>query len=373
MRDYKAELCCYIDENWNIAKMDREYFLNKIYSSHNILLFGSGEVGKAVAYEIADIGLKVNFFCDNNEKLWNKEILDSIRCISINELQKYKENSIILIATGYYKEVCEQLKSLGINNYFVVHKQMISNYIYWNKVSENYLKNKLLELMDILKDEKSKKIVYTILKSWLDKLEYPDIFNEIYTDDQYFPEHIIKLLDKEIFLDAGAYDGDTIKEFLIRTDKKFEKIIAYELDKNCFIKLKENFNTLDNNLMNKIDLYRLGVFDENKKIKYNANSASSAISSTANEEGEVVKISDHLENRKVTFIKMDIEGAELNALIGAKSIIQEHKPKLAICIYHKPSHLWEIPLYLKSILPEYKIYIRHHSSLEFETVCYAVL
>lgn len=70
---------------------------------------------------------------------------------------------------------------------------------------------------------------------------------------------------------------------------------------------------------------------------------------------------------------MDIEGSELKALFGAEEIIKLQKPKLAICVYHKPEHLWEIPLYIKKILPEYKLFFRHHTSLEYETVCYATI
>ena len=76
---------------------------------------------------------------------------------------------------------------------------------------------------------------------------------------------------------------------------------------------------------------------------------------------------------KVTLIKMDIEGAELQSLKGAKRIIQHDKPKLAICIYHKPEDMVEIPLYIKELVPEYKLYIRHHSSNVSDTVLYAVM
>ena len=79
-----------------------------------------------------------------------------------------------------------------------------------------------------------------------------------------------------------------------------------------------------------------------------------------------------LYGEKVTMIKMDIEGYELKALMGAKQIIKEQKPKLAICAYHTFSHLWEIPLLIKSLNPDYKIYLRHHTNLDCETVCYAI-
>ena len=78
-------------------------------------------------------------------------------------------------------------------------------------------------------------------------------------------------------------------------------------------------------------------------------------------------------NEKITFIKMDIEGAELNALYGSKEIIKKYVPKLAVCVYHKTEHLWEIPFFIKSLNPNYKIYLRHHSLDEHETVCYAIM
>ena len=70
---------------------------------------------------------------------------------------------------------------------------------------------------------------------------------------------------------------------------------------------------------------------------------------------------------------MDIEGAEIEALKGAEKTIKKYRPKLAICIYHEPDHLYRIPLIIKEMVPEYRIYIRHHSDTASETVCYAVI
>ena len=69
---------------------------------------------------------------------------------------------------------------------------------------------------------------------------------------------------------------------------------------------------------------------------------------------------------------MDREGSEMSALRGAKKCISSSHPRLAICLYHKPEDIWEIPLYIKNLNPDYKIYIRHHTDLMNETVCYAV-
>ena len=74
----------------------------------------------------------------------------------------------------------------------------------------------------------------------------------------------------------------------------------------------------------------------------------------------------------MTFIKMDIEGAELEALKGSREIIQRYRPRLAISAYHKKEDLVELPLYIKELVPEYKLYIRHYSNAGVETVLYAV-
>jgi len=74
----------------------------------------------------------------------------------------------------------------------------------------------------------------------------------------------------------------------------------------------------------------------------------------------------------VTYIKMDIEGAELNALKGAANTIKKNKPRLAICVYHKPEDILEIPVFLSELVPSYQFYLRHHSQYYIETVLYAV-
>ena len=90
---------------------------------------------------------------------------------------------------------------------------------------------------------------------------------------------------------------------------------------------------------------------------------------------EVVPVDtiDHVcASNKVTFIKMDIEGSELEALRGAAEVIRRDKPKLAISIYHRPTDYFEIPFYVKELVPEYRLYIRHHKMVYYDTVLYAV-
>ena len=86
---------------------------------------------------------------------------------------------------------------------------------------------------------------------------------------------------------------------------------------------------------------------------------------------EVVRVDD-IVDENVTYVKMDIEGAELDSLYGMEKIIKRDKPTLAICVYHNNEDIIEIPEYISSIAPTYKMYLRHHNWSAAETVLYCV-
>jgi FkbM family methyltransferase len=146
----------------------------------------------------------------------------------------------------------------------------------------------------------------------------------------------------------------------------------FELDKNVYENLKVNISRYNDRVKNKVVAYNYGISNEEKDIKYVDGNSFSSISEAGVVDGKVISLDKILDGEKVTFIKMDIEGAEMDALRGAKKTINNFKPKLAICIYHSTEDLWRIPLYIKKIVPDYKIYIRHHTNLLYETVCYAI-
>ena len=109
-------------------------------------------------------------------------------------------------------------------------------------------------------------------------------------------------------------------------------------------------------------------------MHFNAlNNSDSMIAETGETCIEVMPIDEAVDpSQRVTYIKMDVEGSELESLKGAKRTILKDRPKLAICIYHKPEDMLTLPLYIKSLVPEYKLYLRHHSGTESETVLYAM-
>jgi len=190
--------------------------------------------------------------------------------------------------------------------------------------------------------------------------------------NQYFVNDFFEYGSEEVLIDCGAFTGDTIENFLALPGIGYKKIIAFEPDRaNCKI-LSEKFK---NN--SKIEILNAGVFENDGKMNF---FETGDCVSSIQEDGKssidtrsINSVCSNLED-KVTFIKMDIEGAELPALRGAKETILRHKPRLAICIYHSDQEMLSIAEYIHSIVPEYKLYVRQHNkNYLLETVLYAQL
>lgn len=360
LRDYKKK----------VTKDFVEYLKEKQKKYSYTCIWGVGNLGRPTAVEFQKYGLKVDFFCDNNPQKWGKEF-DGIKCITPEELYGIKDNTWIIICARAYKEIYRQLNEMGYKNLdrVFMNKFMIRDYL--KNTEEKDLLSNVQNVLDICADERSKEILTTIILEWLNN-ESGDL-ESIYTDNQYFCEDIFKLDDDEVFIDGGAYNGDTLQKYLEIKGENFEKLILFELSQRNFVDLKKNVHALKPTIRERIELHNEGISDRNEEIWYEELDEGSSEEKVGTTRGYLVTIDDACKNERVTYIKMDIEGSELAALTGAQKCICKNKPKLALCLYHKPWDLWEIPVYIKRLWPEYKIYIRHHTDLLNETVCYAVL
>lgn len=196
-----------------------------------------------------------------------------------------------------------------------------------------------------------------------------DLIRKWVVKPQYFVLDFLHFSDKEVFIDGGAYNGDTIREFSRVVCGQYQKIYAWEPDQSNRTILLKNTSKME-----KICYIPYGMWKDEDTLFFSSDaSVCSHIAKTGSECLKVNSIDNICKDEEVTFIKMDIEGSEYEALQGAKSTIKRMKPKLAICIYHKPSDLVEIPLLLKEYVPEYKFYIRQHEDSRDETVLYATL
>jgi FkbM family methyltransferase len=378
MEYYEKNVFHYLEQGFIKNRNEIINLYKRMKGAKYVCVFGAGQLGSSIVnlFYKMDLDININFMCDNSPEKWGKTIFRDIKCISPRELKGYADDLMIIVATKYYQDIYEQLKADGfkdvycILNYFGLKNALtsISNPEILHSVGSN-----IMGLMDIVADEQSKKTIFAIVKNWFNFSPINVRYDNICTDKAYYVKEIIKLTSSEVFVDAGAFDGDTIKEFLIETGKNFKKIYAFEMDARNYEMLLDTVNLFSEDTKQRIISYNIGLWNEKGPFMYNALLQGSNVDDGGDIRGELDCIDNLLSNQDVTYIKMDIEGAELQALQGAKGIIYAKRPKLAICLYHKPEDLWQIPQYIKTIVPEYKIYIRQHMLLECESICYSVL
>jgi len=208
-----------------------------------------------------------------------------------------------------------------------------------------------------------------------EELNYPSIIKDEQT--VYFPDDIFKLAEDEVFIDCGASYGDTLSDFIDKTKGKFAAAVCVELGPSNYNRLTEAAEKANN-----VYCVNAGVWNEESSIEVRKHETS--ISIAMNESPPIHtqtaisvplrKIDGILTEMNIvpTLIKMDIEGAELMALKGAENTIKTHKPKLAVCVYHKDEDIIEIPAYLKSLNSKYRFYLRKYSTCSSELVLFAI-
>ena len=199
-----------------------------------------------------------------------------------------------------------------------------------------------------------------------------DILPNPVAPPMYFPSDLFQLTDHELFVDCGAYDGDTIRSLLQQPNGSSASIHAFEADPGNFERLRETTSRLPHH--GSIAIYNLAVGASSGSVMFRALSNEASYISPLSGDTRVncVTLDEMLGSMEPTFIKMDIEGAEPDALRGASDLISRCAPVLAICSYHRQDHLWKIPLLIQSFNSGYRFYLRPHLLEGLDLVCYAV-
>ncbi|CAM4368051.1 hypothetical protein BAMA_14660 [Bacillus manliponensis] len=180
--------------------------------------------------------------------------------------------------------------------------------------------------------------------------------------EQYFD--VFDFNEKEVFVDCGAYDGQTTKQF-ITLNPSYEAVHVFEPSPNQYKTTKGLLEAHSN-----VHVYPFATYNQSINMIFNNDSGSA--SGISNEGGITVETArlDDIIHERVTYIKLDVEGAEYETLIGAEQLIKTYKPKLAVCVYHNQEDFWRIPQLILQYNPSYRILLRHYTEGFLETVMY---
>jgi FkbM family methyltransferase len=355
----------------HVSSIKSKFNVHEITSLKNVVLFGTECLGNKLLDKFRELGVEVSYFSDNDKRKWGRTI-KGVRVIPPNKLKK---NHTGVIASKYVREIYDQLLGSNLKN-IVPHYVLTVLFpdIFPNPLHEGAVEAILRERKEIekayllLSDEKSRQVFLSLLNFRI-SLSPLDLPNPGY--EQYYPGGFWKLSEDETYVDVGAYDGDTLLQFLRHIKGKFRKYIALEPDSISYGKLVKN---IPKEYQGKIVALPMGAGAEDGEVAFSmSGEVDSSIMDCGSERIRIVALDELCKNEKVTTIKMDVEGYEPEVLEGSTDIIKKQKPKLTVCLYHRPPHLWQLPIQVAGYNRGYKLYMRHHGPEIYDTILYACM
>ena len=368
IRGEMAEIIARVPENKNKAKF--EDIVNK-----KVILYGAGIDGIKVLRKLEDYQIEVIAFFD-----MRADLLLNIKDIPVfkpdfNIVNDTEKASIPVILTiKPFKPTNEDIiKTLTVNGYRNIIKatDMFDFYSFAQEDISDFEKTKLsiIECARLLEDEESYRIYKGFIASHATK-QY-DSFSIPTPNTKYFDSDFEENKGFQRYIDCGAFNGDTLRD-LNRLKGTVEKAALFESDMNTFEELIKTIGNDSRIFAEEIYLYPCGVWSDTVQLRANNGiGLNSHISDDGDEIIQCVALDEVLKGFKPTFVKMDVEGAEYQALAGAINIITENKPDMVISLYHNLKDIWEIPLYINSWNLGYKFFIRVYGNGGNATMLYA--
>lgn len=282
-----------------------------------IMIFGIDRDAVYVSRTLCKLGYTVKGFFRYNVNLGN--MLEDLPVIDFAETRHYKGDYLIFLASTRFTD------------------KMYSSCLHMPNIDRD-------------------KIFYPMKKRYC-----------IFTPRQYFD--FFEPREHEVFVDAGAYDGETSIEFSKWASKGYDMIYLFEPDTNNENVCRDN---LEAHHIEHYELHMQGTGEQEKSVLFAGMSMpGSCISEDGESIAEITTLDHVLNGRDVTFIKLDVEGCEAESLLGAKNTIARCSPRMAICAYHHPWDFVNLPLLVKELASDYHVALRHYTTGEWETVLYA--
>jgi len=345
-----------------------------------LVIFGAGSLGRTVFAALRSAGTCPLAFCDNNSSLWGTAI-EGVAVMSPAQAALQFPDAVFVVAI-WHPSTSEGLRHHVLFLRSLGCKQVITFVPVMWRFPETFLPNMFWELpANILAERPAIDAARDLLDDH-GKQEFDRQFRFRTEGDpfslqdpeptpQYFPPDFFRLSHQECFVDCGAFDGDTLAVFAEQTGGHFRRYIALEPEPANLAKLE---STVAGNvvLRDRVTVHPYAVGGRREELRFSSAGDGSGVSADGELIVQAVALDELLADDTPTFIKMDIEGFELEALAGASGCIRRCRPKLAICVYHRPDHLWRIPLAIHELLPDSRMTMRSYQQDGRETVCYCL-
>ncbi len=347
--------------------------------AHRLVLFGAGHFGHLVLARLRRQGVEPCCFSDNKPELWGTRV-HGLEVLSPSEaIERFATKACFVVTIFNGSQARAQLRASGCES--VVPAPLL----FWKypgtfmpdigiDAPERLIEEveQIRQCHDLLADDASRRELcmqvewrYSMTPEYLPLPPDPG--------ELYFPADLITENDEEVVVDAGAFDGDSLRSF-VRRGQTFRHFYALEPDSSNVAALRASLQRLPPLLQDRVTVWPYALGDKDGKVSFvETHDMGSRVTSA--DEG-IAMDSRRLDSLpwqcKPTYIKMDIEGSEPSALAGGAALLKNDMPVLAICLYHRTQHLWQIPNLIASLAPGYSFYLRRYAEDCWEEVCYAV-
>lgn len=293
---------------------------------------------------------------------------EGYRVHKLSEIEEMVDDFVIVLAfAAGYQELVDKIQELAAKHTLYVPDVPVagSGLFTYEFCQQNAAK--LQEVYDSLADDFSRRVYANIVNFKISgNIDY---LTSVTTPKSEIYHKIIKPHQNECYVDLGAYNGDTIRELLEFTHGRYGSIYALEPDRKNFKKLARFVDG-----MTHVYAYNAAAWCVDTELPFSAKAGrQSTISASSDTLVSARSVDTILGRKAATIIKMDVEGYEREAIWGAANTIGRFSPKLMISLYHRNEDIFELPLLIKTINPEYRLFIRHQLYIPaWETNLYAI-
>ncbi len=332
-----------------------------------IAVLGAGPEGLRLAELCRSDGIRVVGIYDGNARRRGTKLAGMV-VYPQEALTRLPKDVPIIVASHRVLGACESLRALGYVAVPLAFLQVgmpdrFPPHPFYDGLLEDLFMNReqYLSLFDIFADDVSKEVLDAVIayRLSLDPLRLRNVIDwDLYGSLQFGSD--------EVYVDGGTYNGDSIQLFIEHVGGHYSKIYGFEPDGRTFKVLRQRFGNTPG-----IELHNCGLYSTSGMLGFSADSSRAAkIDEQSATRIRVAKLDDVVSDR-VTFVKMNIEGAEIDALEGSRRTIASWAPKLAISAYHRASDLWRLARLIRELNSGYSLFLRQHDGGIIETVLYA--
>ncbi len=347
------------------------------------ILYPAARMARAGAAHLRASGVRIIGFGDSNPSLWGSEI-DGLPVWSPSEISEDHRDAEVLVASSIHDSVirealerhgCTHVIPMPILNYLLPECFPCREYSGALEAVTSLAGIAMIEAVGHMFADDASRRVFEEKVQYLQTLEKWRLDAIRSSQAIYFDREVMALRPDEVFVDGGAFDGDTFEQFRSACNGRFNTYYAFEPDPGNFARMQQRIRGEGKRLV----ILPAGLADRSGLLtfecgaSYDSHLSKSSVPSPTATTIQVHALDDFFAHLPPpSFIKLDIEGAEAQALSGAKGLIARHQPTLAVSVYHNPSDLWELPLLIHELNPRYRLYLRHYTREIDDTVCYAV-